>query len=298
MLYVRYIFAFMIVCYSLACANFNSSDVSDYGHLSLSKNQKVNYWLDHYHRKDRYGMNKSLQRAAKFTALIRARLRSENMPEELAYLPIIESGFRSHAKSGWGAVGHWQFVSNTAKSYDLKINRHIDERKDISLATEAAIKHLKRLYRIFGDWHLALAAYNAGEGRIKGFIRKYKTKNYFKLIKNKAIPTETKNYVAKFIAVALIAKNPKKYGFTKYKARTNSTYQVMTLNKSSRLSELSKALGIPRKDLKALNPKFKGDYIPVSKGKAETIHLPKKINIAALSVLKKKHNPRKPSSFK
>ena len=141
-------------------------------------------------------------------------LRKEGMPEDLVYLAMIESGFTPHAVSVANAVGPWQFISGTGKRYDLKINDWIDERRDPIKSTVAAALYLKELYALFNnDWYLAAAGYNAGENKILRAINMYDTRDFWEISKGSYLKPETKDYVPKLLAAAIIAKEPAKYGF-------------------------------------------------------------------------------------
>jgi membrane-bound lytic murein transglycosylase D len=145
------------------------------------------------------------------------------LPEELIYVPLIESGFSPTAKSRARAVGFWQFGTGTARSYGLNVDWWVDERRDIHASTQAALRHLKDLFVEYGDWYLALAAYNAGGGRVNRAIRKNNTRDYWEMTK---LPRETRNYVPYFIASALIARNPNQY---RLQLTTDSAWTVDTV---------------------------------------------------------------------
>jgi len=142
-------------------------------------------------------------------------LRSKGMPEDLVYVAMIESGFQLHARSVANAVGPWQFISGTGRAYSLRIDQWIDERKDPVKATVAAALYLKELYGIFnGDWYLAAAGYNAGENKILRAINMYNTSDFWEISQGSYLKRETKEYVPKLLAAAIIAKDPGRYGFS------------------------------------------------------------------------------------
>jgi hypothetical protein len=136
------------------------------------------------------------------------------MPEDLVYLAMIESGFNNFARSHARAVGPWQFISATGKRYGLAVNWWVDERRDITKSTLAAVEYLKELDQLFGSWELAAAAYNAGEGKIARAIQRYGTKDFWILSKQRFLRQETRDYVPKIIAAAIISKNRAQFGFT------------------------------------------------------------------------------------
>ena len=139
----------------------------------------------------------------------------EGMPEDLVYVAMIESGFQMHARSFANAVGPWQFISGTGRRYSLRIDQWIDERKEPLKATMAAALYLKELSSIFnGDWYLAAAGYNAGENKILRAIDMYNTSDFWELSRGSYLKRETKEYVPKLLAAAIIAKDPAHYGFS------------------------------------------------------------------------------------
>ena len=154
-----------------------------------------------------------LARSGKYIEMMKEILREKNIPEDIAFLSLIESGFNPNAYSIAKAVGPWQFIASTGKRYGLKIDWWRDERRDPVKSTEAAANYLKDLYDMFGSWNLAMAAYNAGEGKILKALNKTKSDDYWALLDTKFIRTETKEYVPRFIAAKMIAADPQSYGF-------------------------------------------------------------------------------------
>ncbi|RKZ30699.1 hypothetical protein DRQ36_04610 [bacterium] len=150
-----------------------------------------------------------LRRSGRYLPMIKEIFESRGLPTDLAYLPLIESGFSPGAYSWAHAVGMWQFVKSTGRIFGLKVNWWLDERRDVEKSTIAAADYYESLYKKFGDWELCLAAYNCGDGRIKRAIEKQRTDNYWEM----DLPTETENYVPLFMAALIIAKNPEAYGF-------------------------------------------------------------------------------------
>ncbi len=179
----------------------------------VTYNTEVAGWINYFTGNGRKYFKKWLSRMYLYITYIRDQFRKNDLPQDLAYLPLIESGFNVRARSPAWAVGMWQFMATTGRKYGLKINYWIDERRDPWKSTEAAIKYLKDLYGMFDDWYLAIAAYNAGEGKIRRAIRRYGTRDFWTLKKYRYIKRETANYVPKFIAALLIAKCPSCFGF-------------------------------------------------------------------------------------
>ncbi|MCE5313343.1 MAG: transglycosylase SLT domain-containing protein [Nitrospiraceae bacterium] len=155
-----------------------------------------------------------LERSGKYIEIMKDVLKERKMPDELVFLPLIESGFNTNAYSSARAVGPWQFISGTAKRYGLVMDWWRDERKDPVKSTRAAADYLTDLYKMFGSWKLALAAYNAGEGRIARAMKKSNANDFWDLLNTKQLPAETKEYVPRYIAATLIANTPEDHGFT------------------------------------------------------------------------------------
>jgi len=186
-----------------------------------------------------------------------------NLPEELKYLPIIESNLRPYAVSTAGAAGLWQFMAGTARQYGLKINSYVDERKDPYRSTEAAVKHLAKLYERFGTWELVLAAYNCGSNKLSSVIRHSHTTNYWKL--RKYLPRETRSYVPRFIAATYLATYYRLYGlhpvypdFEQQWTRTTLVFHSVSFR------EISKTTGVTLNSIRQLNPGYKRSYIPTN----------------------------------
>jgi membrane-bound lytic murein transglycosylase D len=189
---------------------------------TYNSHDRVQYYLDFFQDRGRERMSIWLSRLPRYEAMIRERLQRESLPGDLVYLALIESGFSNTATSRAKAVGMWQFMKPTAKGYGLRVDSWVDERRDPYKATDAAARHLADLNRRFGSLYLAAAAYNAGSGKVsRGIIRLPDEESdsinsdatFFRLYDTKLLRRETKDYVPKLIAAALIAKQPKRYGF-------------------------------------------------------------------------------------
>lgn len=181
----------------------------------LVYNEFVQVWINYFKGRGRSTYEKWLVRSTRYIPLMKQILREEGVPEDLIFLSMIESGFNPKAYSRAKAVGPWQFMEGTGKRYDLKVDFWIDERRDIVKSTHAAAQYLKELHAIFGSWYLAAAGYNAGEGRVLSAIRREKSRNFWELAHGKEnFRAETRNYVPKIIAAAILAKNPQGHGFS------------------------------------------------------------------------------------
>jgi membrane-bound lytic murein transglycosylase D len=197
-----------------------------------------------------------LERSGRYIEIMQGILKEKDMPTELVFLPIVESGFNPRAYSRAGAVGPWQFIEGTAKRYGLVVDWWRDERQDPVKSTVAAAGYLKDLYNMFGSWSLALAAYNAGEGRISKALKKSKTDDYWKLHSVGQIAQETKDYVPRFIAAAMIAKAPEKYGFEDLEYHEPFVYDEVVVYQPVDLAVVAKCAGTSVSIIKELNPEL------------------------------------------
>ncbi len=171
----------------------------------------INYFSDRGHGV----LERALIRDGRYDAMIRNILKEEGVPQDLIYLAQAESGFHPLALSRAGARGMWQFMSSRARGYGLERNPWVDERQDPEKSTRAAARHLKDLYREFGDWYLAMAAYNSGPGTVQQAVKRTGYADFWELYKRDVLPQETRNYVPIILAVTIMAKNPAQYGLDK-----------------------------------------------------------------------------------
>ncbi|GAB4109630.1 MAG: hypothetical protein Kow001_09930 [Acidobacteriota bacterium] len=176
-------------------------------------NQEVVKLLDYYQGRGRKATEEAIQRSGRYLPLIKAIFREEGLPQDLVYMAHAESLFKPKAYSRARARGIWQFMAGTARLYDLKVNYWVDERLDVVKATRGAARHLKDLKAEFGDWYLALAAYNSGPGRVARVLKRHGELDYWTMASRRLLPRETRNYVPSIIAAIFIYRNPERYGF-------------------------------------------------------------------------------------
>lgn len=198
-----------------------------------------------------------LSRSGKYLDLMKDILRSKNIPEEIVYLSLIESGFNPAAYSVARAVGPWQFIASTAKRYGLKIDWWRDERRDPVKSTYAAAEYLTDLYEMFGSWNLAIAAYNAGEGKILKALNKTKKYDFWELTSTKYIKKETKEYVPKFVAAAMIATNPDEYGFEEIDYHPSLEYDEVLIDHPLDLDLAARFADTTVEVIRGLNPELR-----------------------------------------
>jgi membrane-bound lytic murein transglycosylase D len=242
------------------------------------RNARVDKWIDFFTGRGREQFQRWLFRSGDYWELLTKTLRAEGVPEELANLVFVESGFNMQARSRALAVGPWQFIRGTAKIFGLKMTPYVDERRDPEASTRAAARYLKRLYSLFdGSWPLALAAYNSGEGKIQRAIRKQGTSDFWSL----DLPRETEEYVPQFLAAMEIASDPEQYGFDA-PADSRLRFDQVVVHGPVDLSLIAKVTEIPVADLKQLNPMFVRQRLPahedgtelrVPAGKGEDVQL-------------------------
>ncbi|MCS7215954.1 MAG: transglycosylase SLT domain-containing protein [Thermodesulfovibrio sp.] len=205
-----------------------------------------------------------LSRSTKYIEKMKEILAEKGLPEDLVYLPLIESGFNVNARSRAKAVGPWQFIESTAKRYGLIVDWWRDERKDPIKSTVAAANYLKDLYKMFGDWSLALAAYNAGEGRIYRALNKVTENDYWILLNTRYIPKETKNYVPRYIAAITIAKQPESFGFNNIEEHETINYEEIVIPSPTDLDIIAKCAQVDLNTIKELNPELKRWATPMN----------------------------------
>ncbi|PIE32253.1 lytic transglycosylase [candidate division KSB3 bacterium] len=213
-----------------------------------------------------------LKRTGQFFPYIEEELAKAGLPDDLKYVTIIESGLRSGATSHAGAAGFWQFIKSTGNDYGLTQNSWLDNRRDLYASTQAAIKYLQKLYGMFHDWPLALAAYNCGEGHVQRSMKSQRVHNYYQL----ELPRETERYVFKIIAAKIILSDPKRYGFYIDEDNMFPPYQFeqvkITLSKSTHWRDIAEMYGSYYREIRLLNPEMQTDSLPAG---THTIKVPK-----------------------
>jgi membrane-bound lytic murein transglycosylase D len=218
----------------------------------------INYFNGRGHRTIEYG----LARAGKYRGMISRVLAEEGVPQELIHLAQAESGFIPRAVSRAAAAGMWQFVKYRGNEYGLHQSALTDDRFDPEKATRAAAKHLHDLYNQFGDWYLAIAAYNCGPGCVERAIERTGYADYWELRARKAIPAETTNYVPIILAMAIMAKSPAEYGIDNITLDPAQEYDVVPLASTTNLPLVSDLIDTPLPELQQLNPSLLKSIAP------------------------------------
>ncbi len=191
----------------------NAATMTEGYDVPIQENKQVKAYLVYFSTQRKEVIRRQLARSTHYLPMIKEVFREYGLPEDLAYLAMIESGFNPEAQSPAGARGLWQFMKGTGVRYGLVINGYVDERRDPVKSTHAAARYLRDLYRQFGSWYLAAASYNCGEKRVQKELNKGNGQNFWQLSADKCLPSETENYVPQMIAATIIAKNPEKFGF-------------------------------------------------------------------------------------
>lgn len=234
--------------------------------IPLGVNRNVRKWIHFFVVKDAERFQRFMDRGSAYEPLVKSILEKYGVPTDLYYLGLIESGYAVHAKSHARAVGPWQFMRGTGRQYGLKQLPGIDERRDIVRSTESAARYLKDLYREFDSWYLALSAYNAGPGRIRGAIRRGGTRDFWAMVQNGVLPRETANYVPKFLAARIVAERPEKYGFRSGNRPEFPDVKAHRVRGGSRLSQVARHFGVSSTLIRSLNPHILSDQIPTRVG--------------------------------
>ena len=247
-----------------------------YFDIPVEYNRSVRKWISYFTGRGKKHYVRYAERAGRYAPVLSKMLNDEGMPRDLIYLSMAESGFQNAARSWAKAVGPWQFMPYTGRRFGLEVGFYLDERRDPMKATVAASNYLKFLYDKFGSWELAAAGYNAGEGKISRAIRRYRTKDFWKIARGRYLKPETKNYVPKIMALAIISKNLSKFGIEDVEFKRPLDFEEVTVPQNTDLFKVAEVLGLEFEDVKRYNPELLrwqtppkgGDYVirvPVGK---------------------------------
>lgn len=227
---------------------------STHSDLPLVMTDQVAGYINYFSNRGRGTIEHALARSGRYEDMIRRVLREEGVPEELIYLAQAESGFHPLAVSRAGARGMWQFMGSRAKGYGLERSWWVDDRQDPEKATRAAAHHLKDLYNQFGDWYLAMAAYNSGPGTVQSAVKRTGYADFWELYNRNVLPKETRNYVPIIVAVTIMAKNPAQYGLDSVVKEKPVPYETVKINYPIDLRLAAECVDATTEDLLELNP--------------------------------------------
>ena len=233
-----------------------------YFDIPVVYNKSVKGWINYFLGRGRESFKRYASRSGRYAPVLGKILEEENLPRDLVFLAMAESGFRNKAKSWAKAVGPWQFMSYTGRRFGLHIDWYVDERRDPLKATRAAAQYLNELYKNFSSWELAAASYNAGEGKVRRAIRRYKTENFWHIRRGRYLKRETRSYIPKIMALAIIGKNLKSFGLDDIVFHDQLDFDLITVKGGQDLVALSKALGTPFKRIQRLNPEILRWFTP------------------------------------
>ena len=224
-------------------------------------NDRVLSWVDFYSRRHRAKFLPGLARSGRYLPMIQRIFAEEGLPKDLAYMAHVESAYKTNAFSRAKAKGIFQFIQGTGRRYGLRIDYWVDERSDPEKATRAAAAYLRDLYAMFGDWYLALAAYNTGEGKIQRLIARTGQRDFWYFAKKGMLHRETANYVPAILAAALISKDPERFGFfPDYEPPIR--YDTVRIEGPVHLKVLAQCAGIDLETMKLLNPALRRQQVP------------------------------------
>ena len=234
--------------------------------IPIPTNDRVLRYVELFQGRLREFLTEGLSRGVQYLPMIQATFRAEGLPLDLAYIPLIESAFKPSALSRAKARGVWQFMRGTALENGLKADWYLDERADPVKATQAAAKYLKTLHNMFEDWHLAMASYNGGPGRVRRALTRSRKNDFWQLTgSTRWLPRETREYVPMILAAVIIAKNPAQYGFDIVPMEATPT-ETVTVPPALDLRRVAEWAGVPIDDIQKLNPEFRRWTTPVKKG--------------------------------
>ena len=230
-------------------------------HIPLIRTARVERHIRYFQTSKRDHFDQWLARLNHYRPLVEKIFAQFQLPADLIFLSLVESGFNPKAYSRARAAGPWQFMKGTGRLYGLRVDDYVDERRDPIKSTVAAARYLRDLYDLFGTWPLAMAAYNAGERKIQRALRKAKAESFWEIAQTKYIRRETREYVPRFMAAAIIAKNPDQYGFETAPADVHQ-YEEIVVSRPLSLRAIAAAADIPYAELHRLNPELRRDATP------------------------------------
>src|SRR6202007_1340057 len=227
---------------------------STHSDLPLMMTDQVAGYISYFSNRGRGTFEHAFARSGRYHDMMVKILKEEGVPQELIYLAQAESGFHPLAVSRAGARGMWQFMGSRAKGYGLQRDWWVDDRQDPEKSTHAAARHLKDLYQQFGDWYLAMAAYNSGPGTVQSAVKRTGYADFWELYRRNVLPKETRNYVPIIVAVTIMAKNPTQYGLEHLEKAQPVPFDIVRIDYPVDLRLVAECVDVSAADLQDLNP--------------------------------------------
>lgn len=240
--------------------------------IEIVRDHKVERHIQYFNGDIRDRFETWLTRLGQYRPMVEQVFAEFDLPLELVYLSLVESGFNPRAYSRARATGPWQFMKGTGRRYGLRVNYYVDERRDPIKSTVAAAHHLRDLYDTFGSWPLAMAAYNAGEGKVRRALKKTNGETFQEIARSRYLRRETREYVPRIMAATIIAKNPEHYGFS---SRQPDPYQFeeVVVSRPLHLKDIARAARLSYRELRSLNPELRR-YVTPPRDKAYHLKVP------------------------
>ncbi len=229
--------------------------------IPIEINEAVLAWVDRYTNDSRKVCEATLQRSGRYLGMFREIFASEGLPQDLVYMAHVESGYKTSAYSRAHARGVFQFIASTARRYGLRVDDWVDERADPEKSARASARYMRDLYAEFGDWYLSMAAYNAGEGKIRRAIERTGDRDFWSIARTRHIRRETKNHIPAILAAILISKEPGKYGFAVV-PDPEVEYDTISVAGAADLRVIARCAGTDLETIQALNPALRRGQTP------------------------------------
>jgi membrane-bound lytic murein transglycosylase D len=259
--------------YSIPSSSYSLSGIKF--DIPMTVNDRVRAWIDYFaNGAGRKHYERWLARSTRVVPTELKMLREHNLPRDIIFLSMIESGFNTHAYSFAAASGPWQFIRSTGRLYGLESDYWLDERRDVEKSSLAAARHLGDLYGEFGDWYLAFAAYNAGAGKVRRAIEGVGSKSFWDLADSRYLRQETKDYVPKILAAAIIAKSPEKYGFRDVDFQDPIATEKVTISYPTDLNVIAECVAVDVDLIRLINPELLRNMTPPNRSQY-TLNLPR-----------------------
>jgi membrane-bound lytic murein transglycosylase D len=238
---------------------------------------RVDFWIGLWTSREAGHFERYLERMGRYEELVDRELERRGFPRSLRYLPIVESGYRSGAVSRVGATGLWQIMAPTARGLDLTVSSIVDDRRDPVVATRAALDYLEELHRLFGSWYLALAAYNGGPGRVRAMLARHAPEETLSgderfLLIHPYLPPETRDFVPKLFAAALLARDPEANGIVRPERRSSLAFDEVFVPDATSMDVVARAAGVDESEVIELNPQYLRGFTPV--GETRVVRVP------------------------